>query len=72
MIYTGAIEWDIAVYETGQLNFQSDCVNLFTRLNAEGIEVDIVIYINDDINEIIREKTFYKLLNIKKFDLGIY
>lgn len=52
MIYNGAIEWDYQTYASGQLNYQSDCVSLFSQLNSQGIEVDIVIYINDDINNL--------------------
>ena len=69
MIYNGAIEWDSTIYEAGQLNFQSDCVNLFTRLNAEGIDINIVIYINDAINDLTGyENTVNVVKAVKNFN----
>lgn len=52
IVYNGAIEWDYTAYQLGDINFQSDFVKLYEKLNERGIKVSMAWYLNDQVNDL--------------------
>ena len=70
IIFNGTIEWDYAIYNSGVINYETNCKDLFTKLNNKGIKVALGWYLNDSVNNLNNwEKATSILDAVKNFNI---